>query len=138
MDLATCSYGEYRPDMGVAIRTTAGHPRFFRQPVGGHAKLITPTRQLLAANLPADAYEFQYRRMLNEHGIQAIHTELAALAAANAGGRLVLLCFDRMNKPENWCHRRMLARFWAESTGEEIPELGDNCFDAPHEQGGLF
>ncbi|MFE9127781.1 hypothetical protein ACFYOF_20640 [Streptomyces sp. NPDC007148] len=124
MDLATCTYQEYTPGMGAAVRTTAGHPRFFRQPIGGHAKLITPTRQLLAANLPADAYEFQYRRMLNEHGIKAIHTELAAISAANGGQTLVLCCFDVLSKPGNWCHRSMLAAFWREETGEEIPELG--------------
>ncbi|MFE6551705.1 hypothetical protein ACFVHS_25345 [Streptomyces sp. NPDC057746] len=124
MDLATCTYQEYVPGMGVAVRTTAGHPRFFRQPIGGHAKLITPNRQLLAANLPADAYEFQYRRMLNEHGIEAIHTELAAISAASGGRTLVLCCFDVLSKSGNWCHRSMLAAFWREETGEEIPELG--------------
>jgi hypothetical protein len=128
MDLATCTYQEFTPGMGAPIRTTAGHPRF---PLGyelaGHARLITPTRELLAQNLPKDAYEFSYRRILNGHGIDRIYAELAGLAARNGGARLVLLCFDRYDrlKPADaWCHRAMFARYWLEQTGEEIPELG--------------
>lgn len=125
MDLATCTYQEFTPNTGAPIRTTAGHPRF---PLGyelaGHAKLITPTRELLAADLPEDAYEFSYRRLLNGYGIDRIYAELAGLAARNGGARLVLLCFDRLDKPGNWCHRSMFSRWYLEQTGEEIPELG--------------
>ncbi|MBT3167986.1 hypothetical protein HTV80_33595 [Streptomyces sp. Vc74B-19] len=128
MDLATCTYQEFTPDMGAPIRTTAGFPRF---PLGyelaGHARLITPTRELLAQNLPRDAYEFSYRRLLNGHGIQRIYAELAALSARAGGARLVLLCFDRLDKlkpADAWCHRTMVATWWLEQTGEEIPELG--------------
>ena len=139
MELATCSYSEYRPEMGVAIRTTAGGARWFSHPLGGHAQLITPTRQLLDQKLPKDAYEFSYRRTLNERGIDPIHRELSALAAKHNGNRLVLLCFDRMDKPENWCHRVMFSAWWTEQTGEEIAELGDNCFDLSRPgQPGLF
>ncbi|WP_406321814.1 hypothetical protein [Streptomyces sp. NBC_00519] len=125
MDLATCTYQEFTLSMGAPIRSTAGNPRW---PLGyqlaGHAQLITPTRDLLAANLPEDAYEFSYRRLLNGHGIDRIHAELAGLAARNSGARLVLLCFDKLDKPGNWCHRTQFARWWLEQTCEEISELG--------------
>ncbi|WP_245726947.1 hypothetical protein [Streptomyces longwoodensis] len=111
--------------MGAPIRTTAGAPRFaLGYQLAGHARLITPTRQLLAQNLPRDAYEFHYRRLLNGQGIDRIYTELAGLAARAGADRLVLLCFDRLNKPENWCHRTMFAAWYLENTGEEVPELG--------------
>ncbi|MFJ7489706.1 hypothetical protein ACIQZB_00345 [Streptomyces sp. NPDC097727] len=139
MQLATCTYQEFTPTMGAPIRTTAGAPRWsLGYQLAGHAKLITPTRELLAANLPEDAYEFSYRRILNGHGIDRIHAELATLAARTGGARLVLLCFDKMNKPENWCHRRMLAAYWLEQTGDEIPELGVNCFENGADQGSLW
>lgn len=135
MELATCTYQEFTPGMGAPIRTTAGHPRF---PLGyelaGHARLVTPTRELLTQNLPKDAYEFSYRRILNGYGIDRIYSELAGLAARNGGARLVLLCFDRFDrlKPaEAWCHRRMLATWWLEQTGEEIPELGSQPTTPP-------
>ncbi|WP_329326711.1 hypothetical protein [Streptomyces sp. NBC_01689] len=124
--LATCTYQEFTPDMGIPVRTTAGHPRFrLGYKVAGHAKTLTPTRALLAQNLPEDAYEFSYRRQLTEVGIDAIRAELEAIAAQHESGRpLVLLCFDRLNKPGNWCHRTQAARFLTEQTGQEIPELG--------------
>lgn len=125
MDLATCTYQEFTPSMGAPIRSTAGNPRW---PLGyqlaGHAQLITPTRELLAADLPEDAYEFSYRRLLDGHGIERIYAELVALAGRNGGARLVLLCFDKLDKPGNWCHRVHFARWYLEQTGEEIPELG--------------
>lgn len=120
--LATCTYQEFTPTMGAPIRTTAGAPRW---PLGyqlaGHARLVTPTRELLAANLPEDAYEFSYRRILNGHGIDRIRAELAVLATRVGGTRLVLLCFDKLGKPGNWCHRIHLARWYLEQTGEEVP-----------------
>lgn len=124
--LATCTYQEFQPPMGHPVRTTAGHPRF---PLGytivGHARLITPTRALLSANLPEDAYEFSYRRLLADHGLDAIGAELQAIAAGQEPGRpLVLLCFDRLNKPGNWCHRVHFSRWWTEETGQAVPELG--------------
>ncbi|WP_018559229.1 MULTISPECIES: hypothetical protein [unclassified Streptomyces] len=124
--LATCTYQEFQPVMGVPVRTTAGHPRFpLAYQLAGHARLVTPTRQLLAANLPEDAYEFSYRRLLAGHGLDAITAELAAIAAGHEPGRpLVLLCFDRLNKPGAWCHRSHLARWWTEQTGQDVPELG--------------
>jgi hypothetical protein len=125
MQLATCTYQEFTPGMGAPIRTTAGAPRFaLGYQLAGHARLITPTRQLLAQNLPRDAYEFQYRRLLNGQGIDRIYAELSGLAARIGADRLVLLCFDRLNKPENWCHRTMFAAWYLENTGEEVTELG--------------
>ncbi|MEU7092997.1 hypothetical protein [Kitasatospora aureofaciens] len=125
-NLATCTYQEYRLAMGLPVRTTAGAARFFTEPLAGHAQAITPTRQLLAANLPEDAYEFQYRRMLNETGVDAIRAELEFIARRAAAGDtpLVLLCFDVLSKPGNWCHRSHFAKWWEEQTGQAIPELG--------------
>ncbi|MEH0579075.1 MULTISPECIES: hypothetical protein [Streptomyces] len=139
MELATCTYQEFAPGVGAPIRTTVGHPRF---PLGyelaGHARLITPTRELLAQNLPKDAYEFSYRRILNGHGIDRIHAELAGLSARHGGARLVLLCFDRYDRlkpPNDWCHREFFAKWYLEQTGEEIPELGSRKVS---QQGGLW
>ncbi|MER6559743.1 hypothetical protein ABT300_18815 [Streptomyces sp. NPDC001027] len=135
MDLATCTYQEFTPPMGAPIRTTAGHPRFpLAYELAGHARLITPTRELLAQNLPKDAYEFSYRRLLNGQGIHRIHAELAGLAARTGAARLVLLCFDRYDRlkpPNDWCHREFFAKWWLEQTGEEIPELGARSATPP-------
>lgn len=97
--LATCTYQEFAPHMGTPVRTTAGHPRFsLPYQLAGHARLITPTRELLKINAE-DAYEFSYRRLLNGNGLENIRRELATIAAASGSdGPLVLLCFDRFDK----------------------------------------
>ncbi|WP_030236844.1 hypothetical protein [Streptomyces sp. NRRL S-350] len=143
LNLATCTYQEYRPPMGLAVRTTVGGARFFTEPVAGHAQSITPSRDLVDAarnGLPADAYELQYRRMLNATGIDAIRAELEFIARRSGAGDtpLVLLCFDVLSKPGNWCHRNQFSRWYEEVTGEVIPELGAQPRQAPAAPPTLF
>ncbi|GAA2948444.1 hypothetical protein ACFPN0_15115 [Kitasatospora cinereorecta] len=133
--LATCTFQEFAPHMGTPVRTTVGAPRFsLPYPLGGHARLITPTRDLLKINAQ-DAYEWGYRRLLNGNGLENIRRELTAIAGANdLDSPLVLLCFDRLDRltpPDDWCHRTMFARFWTEQTGDEVPELGARRQPAP-------
>ena len=45
---------------------------------------------------------------------------------ADAEGKdLVLLCYEDVRIPEDWCHRTTFAEWWAERTGEIIEELPD-------------
>lgn len=124
LKLATCTYQEFTPAMGIPIRTTVGHPRFkLSYQLAGHARLITPTRPMLG--LPEDAYTLTYRRHLDAAGVDRILAELAAIAATGEPGRtLVLLCFDRLNVEGNWCHRTFFATWFQEKTGQDVPELG--------------
>jgi hypothetical protein len=34
-----------------------------------------------------------------------------------------LLCFEDVDQPGKSCHRRMLATWWQEHTGDVVPEL---------------
>lgn len=127
MRLATCSYTEFRPDMGTPIRFTVGYPRFLKldYKIAGWARLISPTKDMLS--LPKDAYTLAYRRILAGAGVDAIRRQLADLT--DGTDVAVLLCFERLNERaknggENWCHRTMFAAWWQERTGEEVLELG--------------
>ncbi|MEU6928977.1 hypothetical protein AB0A05_07415 [Streptomyces sp. NPDC046374] len=124
--IATCTYQEFSPDMGTPIRTTAGGVRFpLGYQLGGHARLVTPPWELVRAGLAADAYEFHYRRQLADTGVDLIRAELLAIAGAwDLDAPAVLLCFDRLDKPGQWCHRTMFATWWTAETGEDVPELG--------------
>lgn len=141
LQLATCTFQEFQPHMGTPVRTTAGRPRFsLPYPMTAHARLVTPTRELLNVKV-RDAYEFQYRRLLNARGgFAAVQAELIRIADAYDPDRpLVLLCFDRFDQlppPSDWCHRRMLASWITEHTGQEVPELGAQPRST--QQGGLW
>lgn len=43
--------------------------------------------------------------------------------AQEEGKSLVLLCYEDLRKPENWCHRTLFAEWWQAKTGEVIEEL---------------
>ncbi|WP_199570556.1 hypothetical protein [Streptomyces murinus] len=142
IQLATCTYQEFAPHMGTPVRTTVGHPRFaLSYQLAGHARLITPTRELLKIKAQ-DAYEFSYRRLLNGNGLDAIRRELTGIAGAfDLDSPLVLLCFDRLDRltpPDNWCHRSHFAKWWTEQTGDEVPELGGQATAAPTPPPTLF
>ena len=127
--IATCTYQEFQPLMGTPVRTTAGHPRFaLSYQLAGHARLVTPAWKLVQEarkGMAEDAYEFLYRRQLTDAGVDAIREELLAIAGANdLDAPVVLLCFDRLDRPGTWCHRVHFGRYWTEVTGEEVPELG--------------
>lgn len=46
--------------------------------------------------------------------------------AADEGKELVLLCYEDVRIPEDWCHRTVFAQWYCEKTGEIIRELPDS------------
>ncbi|GAA3251454.1 hypothetical protein [Nonomuraea helvata] len=122
--LATCTYQEFTPTMGYAVRTTVGAPRGpLPYDLAGHATLLTPRREMLG--LSYEAYKPRYLQLLGSAGFDAIAAELDEIGNGLSSGRpLVLLCFDRLNKPGAWCHRTMAAAWLREHAGIEVPELG--------------
>jgi hypothetical protein len=124
MRLTTCSFGEYRSEQGIPVRTSIGHPRFWRGEQLSLAPSLYPTRPMLV--LPIDRYEQQYRQILDSIGFDKIRGELERLVRVKPDEppTLVLMCFEKLSKPGAWCHRRMFAQWWLEHTGEEVPELG--------------
>jgi hypothetical protein len=104
------------------VRISIGHPRWkLGYELTGACKLLMPTRDMLKLDEPT--YRALYLGMLEKAGVDAIAEDLARLCPAGAPG-LVLLCFEDLTKPGEWCHRRIFADFWLEKTGEGVPELG--------------
>ena len=52
--------------------------------------------------------------------VEKMNTEARA-----EGKELVLLCYEDVRVPGDWCHRTVFAEWWAEQTGELIEELYD-------------
>jgi hypothetical protein len=48
---------------------------------------------------------------------------LKAFATAHGSEGVVLLCFEDLTKPGEWCHRRSFAAWWDEKTGQKVDEL---------------
>jgi hypothetical protein len=103
------------------VRISIGAPRW---PVGyeivGSLPSLMPTRPMLKMEI--GPYREMYLARLEAHGVEKIVAELEALQTPEAPG-LVLLCFEDLAKPGEWCHRTMLAEYLRDRAGLEVSEL---------------
>jgi hypothetical protein len=105
-----------------AVRISIGHPRWkLSYPLVGICRDLMPTRPML--KLEIEPYRAMYLDRLEAVGVEAIVKELETIQREHAPQGLVLLCFEDLTKPGEWCHRTMFARWFEEKTGNEVPEL---------------
>jgi len=123
VDLRTCSYAEYRPEMGVPLRISLGRPKWWTTPIPESAFVpeITPKGWYLRS--PERAYLAAYDAQLARYGPELIQARFDTIAAEH-GEPLVLLCFENLASGA-WCHRSLFSAYWRQQTGQEIPELGE-------------
>ncbi|MEZ0073564.1 hypothetical protein [Planotetraspora sp. GP83] len=123
MPLATSRYQDFRPEFGVPIRITVGHPKFFTIPYEramslAPVELFQPPYKNID-DIPTE--KWVYNKRLNEHQA-AILRELEAIAAKYPGTTGVLLCYENVNKGEA-CHRRWAAEWFEQKYGWQVPEI---------------
>ena len=92
--------------------TPAGYRRY---------SALAPRREML--RMPKGQYrEIYFRDILGPLDAQAVWDELHALAG---GAEPVLLCWEQPPfSPSNWCHRTMVAEWFAAELGAVIGEHG--------------
>jgi hypothetical protein len=110
-------------ESGLAtVRISVGHPRWkLGYELSGACPLLAPTRDML--RLPIEEYRVRYEARLEAAGVETIAAALKALSEKAGGRGLVLLCFEDLTKPGEWCHRRLFADWWEKKTGRAVPEL---------------
>lgn len=113
--------GNYYP-VGISI----GTPRF---PLGYTIReqcySLAPKGYML--NMSLEAFKPAYYQKLEGIGEDKIINMVMRLdqSAQAEGKELVLLCYEDVRVPEDWCHRTVFAEWWAEHVGEVIEELPD-------------
>lgn len=131
IEIATCSYGEFKQEMGMAVRASVGFPRWFPDQLNMFSwENVFPKFHWKA--LPHEEFRRRYLAMLDGHGPDKLRGDITWMAeqyARTHGGdlpdRLVLLCFEKLDKgPDNWCHRTMLADYLTRNLGFTVAELG--------------
>ena len=72
-----------------------------------------------------EEYKAEYFKKLDKIGVDKIIGIVQRLdaKAQEEDKKLVLLCFEDIRKPENWCHRTLFAEWWLAHTGEVIEEM---------------
>jgi hypothetical protein len=122
--LATGRYADFHPSQGVAVGITVGRPRFsLRYRIAAEVDELKPFG-LVLRKLPLTPEEFDaaYVRRLERVGVARLRERFDEIAAAEGNERLVLLCYEDVLAGQR-CHRRTLARWWTERTGEPVPEV---------------
>lgn len=86
---------------------------------------LAPKGYMLRMNL--EDFKKAYYEKLNGIGKDRIINMVMKMErdAAAQGKDLVLLCYEDVRIPEDWCHRTVFAEWWVENTGEIIEELPD-------------
>jgi len=120
--LATCSYKEFTPKMGVPVRTSLGRPRWWKTPIPEAAFVSEITPRGWYFHATEDDFLEAYTAQLDRYGPEAIQARFTAIAA-EFGEPLVLLCFEQLQTGAE-CHRTDFRLWWLRQTGQDIPELG--------------
>jgi uncharacterized protein (DUF488 family) len=109
--------GEYVP-----VGISQGNARFLKySPI--YLKALAPSWAMVKMT-DKEAYKRAYLKQLDDLGLAKIQRMLELAAD---GKPVVLLCFEDLRKPEEWCHRTMFAEWYEERTGEKIHELTEEA-----------
>jgi hypothetical protein len=134
--LFTNRYQAFRPPQGVPVRITLGAPRFkLPYPLTRAVRELAPRREYFSKS--RGEFTAAYRADLDRLGVVRIAERLEEIAQAERDHRLVLLCFEDLSDPAQWCHRRTFASWWKEATGDEVRELSPMAANQ-YEQGTLM
>ena len=123
--LATCSYHAYKPEMGIAVRTSIGAPKYFAFP---HitAKVLFPYatfRNKALEAQPIQASAIAYGQSLSKHRTD-VEITLDRLSDLYPKQTLVLLCYENVHKGKGHeCHRRWAAQWFLDEYELVVPEL---------------
>jgi hypothetical protein len=137
--LFTLDYKRMTTDLGTAVRTSNGAPRWkLKYPLDHAVREVMPEWALVKAKLPHEEFAAKYVDALTKVGVDVIADRFRAIAAGVDDTRLVLLCFDDLSKPGVTCHRTVFARWWESMTGENVVELGPTGPVPTPQEPGLF
>ncbi|MER8001641.1 DUF488 family protein [Streptomyces sp. NPDC095613] len=116
------------------MRITLGHPRFGLSYSLTHVvRELAPRRDYLRKS--RSEFTASYIQDLDRLGVERIAERLQQVAQ-EGDHRLVLLCFEDLSDPGQWCHRRIFASWWKGATGDEVRELSPLA--DTYEQGTLM
>lgn len=113
--------GNYYP-VGISI----GQPKFkLGYELREQCYSLAPKGYMLRMDI--ESFKKAYYEKLEGIGTEKIISMVNRLdeKAQNEGKDLVLLCYEDVRVPADWCHRTIFAEWWAEQTGELIEELID-------------
>ena len=127
--MKTASFSSYRGPGRIGI--SVGRPRGIKRAEYEVYPQLAPEWSWLG--LPCDEYRPLYVERLQALDAQQVWNELHALVP---GQEPVLLCFEKPPlTADNWCHRQMVAQWFAEELGVAVAELEAGAVAPADERG---
>lgn len=118
----TCSYTEFRPEMGVPVQASLGRPKFnLKYDLRESLWPFTPRGKYLRSD--SRTFEAEMVKQMDRYGVPYMVDALHQIRERANGLTPVILCFERLNTGK-WCHRSIVSDWWTARTGEVVPELG--------------
>lgn len=124
MTVYTSRYGnpELKTGAYYVVGITLGKPKFnLGYEENGHCYMLAPDRNMMG--MEKEEYLPLYIKKLERLGVESIKNFLRNVKSSAKGKDVVLVCYEDIRNPTQWCHRRMLADWWEEKTGEKLEEL---------------
>lgn len=118
MNIFTSYFGNSRKlnEAGIMIICVAiGKPKFLNVP---QMLNVCPTRRMVSGPCSREEYLRLYDNILASQDANKIIEQIKLLGK---GRDVALCCYE---KPEDFCHRHILAKWLTENTGIEIAEFG--------------
>ncbi len=103
------------------VGISLGQPKFRLGYHLHHFPELAPAGWLLSK--PQAEFSVLYVKQLERLGVDHILMQIAQVAKVAGVDQLALLCFEDIRKPDTWCHRRILAAWLEEQTGQVVDEL---------------
>jgi hypothetical protein len=119
-DLATCSYREFRPSMGVPVPISVGVPNEYKRFAACSG--LKPFG-IFGVHKAESAYTAHYFDRMDAKAPD-IAAELKQVSNDNGGQTLVLLCWCNLSSSVDWCHRRIAAAWLELHSGLVVAEFG--------------
>lgn len=105
----------------VAVGITRGAPRWkLGYTVASRMMALAPSTVTFGKREDREAFAASMRRDLDRHDPHQL-----AAALQGFGHDVVMLCFEDLRQDGMWCHRRMVADWFLDSIGLDVPELDD-------------
>jgi hypothetical protein len=80
---------------------------------------------LLNSDISYEEFKRKYFLRLDKTGVSRLADGFSIIQQKYPGRDIVLLCYEDVRKPDDWCHRTLFAEWWKLNTGEIVEELTD-------------
>lgn len=122
-------YNRFVKRSGFApVRITLGAPKNLWYPLADTVVELAPSGFQFTME-DREQFRRSYRHKLYKLTLEWITKRLGGISREQSNENLVLLCYEDLRKPDQWCHRTTFAGWWKDQTGNDVIELPEEWDD---------